>query len=101
MIQRFHPLRIKDERTCCTKRIYPAASAPGFETGQNNIFQSLPAKTKHGEIGLPLTWVNLYCGVRRKRTNGLCGIGRHNSQSAGISMNGMKSFHPRKNENIK
>jgi cyclopropane-fatty-acyl-phospholipid synthase len=52
--------RIKDERTYRTWRMYLAASAHGFKVGQINVYQSLLAKNKNGNAGLPLTRADLY-----------------------------------------
>jgi cyclopropane-fatty-acyl-phospholipid synthase len=53
-------VRIKDERTYRTWRMYLAASAYGFEAGQSNVFQALLAKNRDGLAGLPLTRADLY-----------------------------------------
>lgn len=46
---------ITDDSTYRTWRLYMAGSAYFFETGRLNLYQSLLAKTKNGQSGLPLT----------------------------------------------
>ncbi len=53
-------VRLKDERTYRTWRLYMAASAHGFQTGRISVFQALLAKRRNGEVDLPLTRADLY-----------------------------------------
>jgi len=53
-------VRLKDERTYRTWRLYMAAAAQGFERGQSNIFQALLSKSRHNIAEVPLTRADLY-----------------------------------------
>lgn len=57
---RAEAVRIKDERTYRTWRLYMAAAAQGFERGQANVFQALLSKSRHSAAVLPLTRADLY-----------------------------------------
>ena len=41
-------------------RLYMSGSAHGFQTGSNNIYQTLLAKPDRGDSGLPLTRADWY-----------------------------------------
>ncbi|MEJ2265900.1 MAG: cyclopropane-fatty-acyl-phospholipid synthase [Anaerolineales bacterium] len=53
-------VRLTDERTYRTWRLYMAASATGFERGNISVFQVLLSKSTHGRAELPLTREDLY-----------------------------------------
>jgi cyclopropane-fatty-acyl-phospholipid synthase len=53
-------IRLTDEPTYRTWRLFMSASAHGFETGQYNIYQSLLLKPDQGKSRLPLTRRDLY-----------------------------------------
>jgi cyclopropane-fatty-acyl-phospholipid synthase len=53
-------VRLKDERTYRTWRLYMAASAYGFESGGISVFQALLSKSTRGKAELPLTREDLY-----------------------------------------
>lgn len=53
-------VRLKDERTYRTWRLYMAAGVQGSERGQANIFQALLSKSRHSAAQLPLTRADLY-----------------------------------------
>ncbi|MHB1224238.1 MAG: class I SAM-dependent methyltransferase [Gemmatimonadaceae bacterium] len=55
-------LRLTDERTARTWRLYMAASAHAFATGRLNVVQALLANPRDGDAGLPLTREDLYSG---------------------------------------
>lgn len=58
-------VRLKDERTYRTWRLYMAAAARGFERSQTNVFQALLSKSHAGLAELPLTRADLYRGETR------------------------------------
>jgi len=58
---RAEAVRIRDERTYRTWRLYMAASVQGFEQGQTNVFQALLSKNDKGIAAVPLTRADLYC----------------------------------------
>ncbi len=53
-------VRLKDERTYRTWRLFMAASAYGFEVGRINVFQALLSKSRSGGAELPLTRADVY-----------------------------------------
>jgi len=53
-------LRLKDERTYRTWRLFMSASAHGFESGDLNIFQALLSKSTGGNAEIPITRKDLY-----------------------------------------
>jgi cyclopropane-fatty-acyl-phospholipid synthase len=53
-------VRLKDERTFRTWRLYMAVSVWGFESGQINVFQALLSKNRNGIVETPLTRADLY-----------------------------------------
>lgn len=52
--------RVTDERTVRIWRLYMAASAQGFASGRLNVVQTLLARPRDGDAGLPLTREDLY-----------------------------------------
>ena len=52
--------RITDDRTYRIWRLYMAGSAHLFRTGRLNVYQTLLAKPRHGDSGLPLTREDWY-----------------------------------------
>jgi cyclopropane-fatty-acyl-phospholipid synthase len=58
--QRNEAIRLTDERTYRTWRLYMAASATGFERGNISVFQALLSKSARGKAELPLTREDLY-----------------------------------------
>jgi len=52
--------RITDDKTYRIWRLYMAGSAHGFRTGRLNVYQTLLAKPRHGDSGLPLTREDWY-----------------------------------------
>ncbi len=52
--------RITDDKTYRIWRLYMAGSAHGFRTGRLNVYQTLLAKPRHGDTGLPLTREDWY-----------------------------------------
>lgn len=52
--------RLTDDVTYRIWRLYMAASAYSFQSGQNTIYQALLAKPDHGRSGLPLTRADWY-----------------------------------------
>ena len=52
--------RITDDKTYRIWRLYMAGSAHGFCTGRLNVYQTLLAKPRHGDSGLPLTREDWY-----------------------------------------
>lgn len=58
--RRAEAVRIKDERTYRTWRLFMAAAARGFERGRTNLFQALLSKRRERGVGLPLTRADLY-----------------------------------------
>ncbi len=59
-VRQTEALRLTDERTYRTWRLYMAASAQGFESGLINVFQALLSKSSEGRAEVPLTRVDLY-----------------------------------------
>jgi cyclopropane-fatty-acyl-phospholipid synthase len=55
-------LRVADETTYRVWRMYMAAVTYGFETGMNNVNQTLLSRPDAGESHLPLTRADLYAG---------------------------------------
>jgi cyclopropane-fatty-acyl-phospholipid synthase len=53
-------VRLTDERTYRTWRLYMAASATSFERGNISVFQALLSKSARGKAELPLTREDLY-----------------------------------------
>ncbi len=53
-------LRLTNERTYRTWRLYMAVSAQGFESGLINVFQALLSKNDDGRAEVPLTRADLY-----------------------------------------
>ena len=53
-------VRLKDERTYRTWRLFMAVGVQGFERGQANVFQALLSKSWRGRAQLPLTRADLY-----------------------------------------
>lgn len=53
-------VRITDERTYRTWRLFMAAAARGFESERANIYQALLLKSLPGAVGLPMTRSDLY-----------------------------------------
>jgi len=52
--------RITDDKTYRIWRLYMAGSAHGFRTGRLNVYQTLLAKSRHGESAVPLTREDWY-----------------------------------------
>ncbi len=52
--------RITDDKTYRIWRLYMAGSARGFRAGRLNVYQTLLAKSRHGDSGLPLTREDWY-----------------------------------------
>jgi len=61
-LESHHPeaVRLKDERTYRTWRLYMAGFAQSFERGYFNVFQALLSKSRHSAAQLPLTRADLY-----------------------------------------
>ena len=53
-------VRVSDEVTYRTWRLYMSASAYGFESGNINVNQTLLAKIANGKSSIPLTRADLY-----------------------------------------
>lgn len=53
-------VRLTDERTYRTWRLYMAAATHGFERGHTNVFQALLSKGRAGSAEVPLTRADLY-----------------------------------------
>ncbi len=62
--RRTEAIRLTDEPTYRTWRLYMSASAHGFQTGQYNVYQSLLVKPDEGKSGLPLTREDWYTAGR-------------------------------------
>jgi cyclopropane-fatty-acyl-phospholipid synthase len=62
--RRGEAMQASDEVTYRTWRLYMAASAYGFKTGNINVNQSLLAKPDHGQSHVPLTRADLYLQKR-------------------------------------
>ncbi len=58
--RRAEAVRLTDERTFRTWRLYMAAAAQGFEHGNTNVFQVLLSKSRTGRAEVPLTRTDLY-----------------------------------------
>jgi cyclopropane-fatty-acyl-phospholipid synthase len=56
-------LRVADETTYRVWRLYMAAVTYGFETGMNNVNQTLLSRPDAGKSNLPLTRADLYDGA--------------------------------------
>jgi cyclopropane-fatty-acyl-phospholipid synthase len=52
--------RITNDATYRIWRLYMAGAAHGFRTGRLNLYQTLLARPRHGDSGLPLTRENWY-----------------------------------------
>ncbi len=57
---RAEAIRVSDEKTYRTWRLFMSASAYGFESGNINVDQTLLARLDHGKCDLPLTRFDLY-----------------------------------------
>jgi len=58
-------LRLVDEPTYRTWRLYMAGAAHGFAVGRMNVHQTLLVRPDRGRSGLPLTWDDWYRGTKR------------------------------------
>lgn len=59
-------VRITDERTYRTWRLFMAAAALGFERGRTNVYQALLSKGRPGASSLPMTRADLYRPARKE-----------------------------------
>jgi len=60
MAHREEAIKVSDEVTYRTWRLYMSASAYGFEAGNINVNQTLLSKMKDGHSHVPLTRADLY-----------------------------------------